>query len=216
MTKKKPNKLYKYKSLSGDSFKHTQAIVLHDEIYFPNREKLNDPFEALFKVYIPSILPQTIIPAKGGILSLSKKPDDILLWSHYADSHQGVCLEFDTRISDSPFAMARPVDYRDNYCSLCFDENYDSEKITEMVCLTKSKDWKYENEWRVIGSASGTIKFPAESLTGVIIGSKISQRNLKSVESWVNQRNKPVTLYKTIQNPNSFSLKIIEVSLSSQ
>lgn len=30
-----------------------------------------------------------------GILSLTKTNNDILMWSHYADSHKGICLEFD-------------------------------------------------------------------------------------------------------------------------
>jgi Protein of unknown function (DUF2971) len=35
-----------------------------------------------------------LIP-NSGVLSLSEIPDDILIWSHYADSHRGVCLKFD-------------------------------------------------------------------------------------------------------------------------
>ena len=31
-----------------------------------------------------------------GIFSLSKVPDNILMWSHYADSHKGIVLEFDS------------------------------------------------------------------------------------------------------------------------
>lgn len=31
-----------------------------------------------------------------GVLCLSELPDSMLMWSHYVDSHMGICLEFDT------------------------------------------------------------------------------------------------------------------------
>ncbi len=35
---------------------------------------------------------------KKGILCLSEKNDDILMWSHYGNKHSGICLEFDKKI----------------------------------------------------------------------------------------------------------------------
>ncbi|KNE87154.1 hypothetical protein PSTG_19467, partial [Puccinia striiformis f. sp. tritici PST-78] len=34
-----------------------------------------------------------------GIFCLSEKPDSELMWSHYADSHQGFVIEFETECS---------------------------------------------------------------------------------------------------------------------
>jgi hypothetical protein len=31
---------------------------------------------------------------KAGILSLTERPDNLLMWGHYASSHTGICLEF--------------------------------------------------------------------------------------------------------------------------
>ena len=45
--KKVPEKLYKYRSLSGDSFKYTMDILLNNRIYMPSRKSLNDPFEGV-------------------------------------------------------------------------------------------------------------------------------------------------------------------------
>jgi Protein of unknown function (DUF2971) len=47
--------------------------------------------------------------AKMGVVSLTAKPDDLLMWGHYADSHRGVCLEFDSSLL--PFNLARRVQY---------------------------------------------------------------------------------------------------------
>lgn len=35
------------------------------------------------------------VRASVGVFCVSAKPDDILMWAHYADSHRGLCLEFD-------------------------------------------------------------------------------------------------------------------------
>lgn len=209
-----PKKLYKYRSLSGDCFKFTQSIFLRSEIYFPSRKELNDPFEGLFKIEIPG-LPETIIPIETSILSLSSNRDNALMWSHYADSHKGICLEFDTRIPNSPFAMSQPVNYKIKFDDYCFDANFNAAQVYESVSLTKSKHWKYEKEWRVIGNASGACKFPPESLTGVIAGCNIPPADYDWLVNLLTQRKEPTKLYRAIQNKDSFSLRIIEVPLSS-
>jgi hypothetical protein len=46
-----------------------------------------------------------------GVLSLSAKPDDVLMWSHYGESHTGICLRF--RVSESRLIQeAQPVRYQ--------------------------------------------------------------------------------------------------------
>lgn len=50
-----------------------------------------------------------------GVLSLSEIPDNILMWSHYANNHEGMCLEFDPRLHPSAFPRLNPVRYQDVY-----------------------------------------------------------------------------------------------------
>ncbi len=47
----------------------------------------------------------------AGILSLSKVRDDILMWTHYADRHRGLCFEFDGSANCNFFGEAQPVVY---------------------------------------------------------------------------------------------------------
>ena len=51
--------------------------------------------------------------AQRRIYCLTPIPNNILMWSHYADNHKGICLEFDTSIR--LFGTAREVDYRETY-----------------------------------------------------------------------------------------------------
>src|SRR6266849_2373668 len=56
-----------------------------------------------------------------GILSLTETPDNLLMWSHYADQHRGIVLEFDEhhpilnrrKSSNDEFGHLRKVVYSD-------------------------------------------------------------------------------------------------------
>ena len=50
-----------------------------------------------------------------GVLCLSERPDDILLWSHYSNSHRGLCLEFDAAAYPDVFPRLRRVFYQKKY-----------------------------------------------------------------------------------------------------
>ena len=79
------------------------------------------------------------------VYCLSEKPDSPLMWAHYTDAHQGVCLEFDARTA--PFtrqSAATKVEYREVYPA------YDVVTVGYEPLVTKSADWSYEAEWRVI------------------------------------------------------------------
>ena len=45
-----------------------------------------------------------------GVLSLSEKWDCPLMWSHYADEHRGLCIEYD--MTENECKNLQPVDYR--------------------------------------------------------------------------------------------------------
>lgn len=121
-----------------------------------------------------------------GIFCLSEKPDSELMWSHYADSHQGFVLEFDSnskffnqkRSNADEFRHVRKVEYSDNRPSITLNEIKDFTPF-----LTKGSQWSYEAEWRIMFSledATQTIeqaqsnihlfKFPHEALRSVIFG----------------------------------------------
>ncbi len=144
--------------------------MLSGRIYFPTPSKFNDPFELSAKVNI-STSPllkhlnarekeevQRIFrlrtPAavseewreKIGILCLTEDPLNILMWSHYAQNHTGICIGFDT--GELPFSGAQQVIYSEERPKAEFDS--DSETLIERVLLTKSQHWKYEREWRIL------------------------------------------------------------------
>ena len=81
------------------------------------------------------------------MLSLTESADDILMWSHYADSHRGVCLRFSTEIGF--FKDAQQVVYQDErpVVNLIRDTPHVYQR---KAVLYKSCHWEYEEEWRII------------------------------------------------------------------
>jgi hypothetical protein len=93
-----------------------------------------------------------------GVFCLSSRYDSPLMWSHYADQHRGICVEFD--VSKLPAGTIRGVRYGDSrevrasaIQSWLRDDNVGARQEIESACLlTKSTDWKYEEEYRLLGS----------------------------------------------------------------
>lgn len=89
----------------------------------------------------------------------------ILMWGHYADSQKGFALEYDFRpTSQKPlsYVVLCPVVYSENrydateYMTWAFLRMQGLPAISAdisahmKVALHKSKDWEYEQEWRLI------------------------------------------------------------------
>ncbi|HET9216648.1 MAG TPA: DUF2971 domain-containing protein [Terriglobia bacterium] len=72
-----------------------------------------------------------------------------LPWSHYADAHCGVCIEFDTSIP--PVGFALPITYTTEYPTLKVPRIVEPTNAgMQKAFLTKAIDWHYEQEHRVL------------------------------------------------------------------
>lgn len=84
-----------------------------------------------------------------GIFCVTEDPVNLLMWAHYGNSHQGVCIGFDSNAS--LLKGAQKLNYQKIRPRLPFNANIEPSKIClKSIFLTKSKDWSYEKEWRVI------------------------------------------------------------------
>jgi hypothetical protein len=105
-----------------------------------------------------------------GVCCFSKTDENPLLWAHYSDKHKGVCLVYDTLKDPSFFDRVYSVKYRSNYPRINFIK--DRTRFDELV-LTKSIDWIYEQEVRVMKQVGAQLyTFNADSLIGIIFGCK--------------------------------------------
>ena len=85
------------------------------------------------------------------VYCVSAAPDNTLMWSHYAASHTGICLEFACR--NKVFGTAIRVQYLSRYPAFDLFDNADDTIL--LPWLTKSDAWSYEQEFRVIAQEKG-------------------------------------------------------------
>lgn len=91
---------------------------------------------------------------KYAFCSLSENPYDILMWSHYADSHRGICVgfEFDEFGNEKVFQRVRYRDKLDDYDLITWAKGMDGDEfVPELLqdLTVKSLDWDKEKEWRI-------------------------------------------------------------------
>jgi hypothetical protein len=149
---------------------------------------------------------------ENAVFCMTEKKDNILMWAHYADQHAGFCLEFET---DNPFfSRVRPVIYR-----RCLPKQDLVEFLTTdisplpLYLVTKAEDWAYEKEWRLAepGTHPGQRKYPPSSLTGVIFGCRMDEKNKEQIKLWCRERETHPMLYEAKEKENEFGLDIISI-----
>ena len=105
---------------------------------------------------------------RSGIFCMTPKPDNLLMWAHYADEHKGACIKFDLLQDVSSFCFPKKVDYSDDYYSY----NYLREqKKASTVLWHKSKEWAYEEEYRIVKPTfNGLVEVNPDAVVEVIFG----------------------------------------------
>lgn len=142
------------------------------------------------------------------VLSLTDRPDDMLMWAHYADSHRGYCLEFDSNVL--PFSLAYRVKYdAERPTFRIFDPN--REDLIKRTLLHKADFWQYEGEWRLIGPAEiGPISFPQEALKSVILGAGTLHEDELELRRIASERRIPVIFKRAVLDDRAYRLLIVD------
>ncbi len=153
------------------------------------------------------------INGRVGILSLSRRWDSSLMWSHYSKSHKGFCIGFNT--SDCYFSnykdktdgdiLFRPITYSENRIKVPVTKD---EYFTSDVLITKATDWKYEEEERLlVRLTSATKKIPRTPfdiflfkvphflIKEIIVGANIQNTDLEIIKKFCTA--KTIDLYES-------------------
>lgn len=146
----------------------------------------------------------------SGICCFGGNYDSILMWSHYADSHQGVCLEFDVSLDPSFFVVPIPINYQKNYPS--YNHIRDQQELVDRLLRTKAKDWEYEEEVRIVKSVIGPQKFKKEALSKIIFGCKCDPENIARIKNLTSDGEYPNVMFsKAVLKENEFGLDFVTV-----
>ncbi len=147
-----------------------------------------------------------------GVISLASKPRDILMWSHYAANHTGICLQFEIAHDVPVFGNAIPVQYSDEYPIIDWARSFPEDIQSSL--LRKFKGWRYEQEYRIleIDKARTRLPYRTEALTAIIYGCRISEESLELVESFLNERslstNSVVKSYKACLHDSDYQINV--------
>jgi Protein of unknown function (DUF2971) len=152
--------------------------------------------------------PFSFFREKLGVSCFATNANSVVMWSHYANQHKGVCLEFsgaNVLSSAEILELLHPVRYTDNLLDVFrlfwpskieFDQvRFDI--LPVLAACHKSEEWKYEGEWRLVSAdlASGR-KFSLESCrlrpSRIILGAKIDQPNRAAITELAERISIPV------------------------
>ncbi|MBL9114259.1 MAG: DUF2971 domain-containing protein [Verrucomicrobiaceae bacterium] len=160
------------------------------------------------------------------ILCCSHRNDSILMWSHYAEQHKGLVIEFETSeilegIDLTPEAYE--VRYRSNPASipgLHADVNSFEEGLLR-VLTTKALEWSYEEEVRIrVPSLDGLDKevpldlsFDPEGVKSVLVGcyDHPEEKTYDAIEEMAKQPDyKHVIFKRAYLDSNAFKLRFVD------
>ena len=120
---------------------------------------------------------------------MSETAENMLMWSHYASQHEGICVELH-RSSNNDLGnklITLPVRYsikKPTLNSSDYRNGTDKDKleIERSLIYTKSNYWSYEREWRLVkedlGDSSQKINAKIKSIT---IGARASKETRKII-----------------------------------
>ncbi|MEI0604228.1 tetratricopeptide repeat protein [Brachyspira alvinipulli] len=171
----KNNSLYNYTKVNKD----TLRSVLNSTLWCSNTKNFNDPVDPFIKKnsYDKSY---DYLLERIKVACLTTHNDNTLMWSHYADKHQGICIEYDiNNIFDKNNIILKKINYNKkairfdiikntqntvilsntkNIDNFLISPNFISNALIDNkplehiteLFMVKSKEWEYEDEYRIL------------------------------------------------------------------
>lgn len=130
-----------WRTLTLDSFKRMESVIRDTQTKYQRHWR------------------ETLLPGIR-VFCVSEERDNLLMWAHYADEHQGAVLElWSLPEEDNPLSVARPIEYlnqpppfyaeSDWLDDLVGIKKLDLTALYRRYAYAKSSHWAYEKEWRV-------------------------------------------------------------------
>lgn len=123
-----------------------------------------------------------------------------LMWSHYADSYKGFCVEYDFSLwnEKSIFSLPFPISYSENRPIIPWYLIYDKFNKNDFVLqvllslLAKDKAWEYENEWRFLIDSSQSPHLVMPQISCIYLGTNINDENYEEIMTIAREKKIPV------------------------
>jgi len=152
-----PNIIYRYRPLSeADNTISDREInaLTEGKIWLSEPRDFDDPWDC----YLGPYLPQLSLKEQNEILQIrvacfTDREDNTRMWSHYANSHQGICVGYKTCGQSLEQWDLKQVKYSNEIPqppSLTDRESPNAFEFCRALVTTKSADWADQNEFRYV------------------------------------------------------------------
>lgn len=164
-----------------------------------------------------------------GILSLASSNNNLLMWAHYANSHKGFVVEFDAtseffnQINESKefYGKLKKVLYTQNRPNIEYFDSIEEGYFFDTF-LTKSKEWEYEEECRMLlplDEANQVIedkvflyKFPKQAILSIYLGANMADESKNRIKELIKTpENQHIKIFETIVAEKTFELEFIAI-----
>ena len=192
-------------------------------IFKINNNKMNEVIEKTddFQKQIEEELRNSINNAYR-ICCFTNSYDNVLMWSHYANKHKGICIEYElTKMDSLLISYLYPVVYSNERIKAKLEHfNLNGEKLEinkeEILNLVfqslihKSSVWDYENEWRIIIpkkilNSDDTIKAP--KIKRIFFGVNLSKEDFIKYQEIIKKIDKNIECIKLHIDDDKYILK---------
>ena len=161
------------------------------EKFYPEEKDAIEKMQYSFQQLETNVVQKLMGLFRIGCLSANHKSP--LMWSHYADSHRGFCVEYDFGVPDQSTLslLPLPVLYSQDRPLVPWYVAFNNTPESAMAAnkeillglLTKDSSWEYEKEWRLLIDAKQPALCQMPKITCVYLGACISEANRERIIS---------------------------------
>lgn len=159
------------------------------------------------------------------VLCVSETPSSLLMWAHYAEAHKGFVVEIDPsapvfnqrKSPEDDLRHLRKVSYRPDRPIMNLDEI-----DTTSLILTKSQEWEYEGEWRMLVAAEHAstkipaspydiclFPFPQTCIRRIILGARATDTTETAIRQAIT--NSEIRLQRAALSEREFALEFRDI-----
>jgi hypothetical protein len=196
-----------------------KPLLLAQKDKMPKLLKLLDP--TVIKAIAPKI--DQALNQSVGVLCLSEVRDSLLMWGHYTDNHRGFVVGFDSEHSffskrktgTDELGFLRQVQYQGQRPAAVLTDT------SSLVWFqTKSEEWAYEKEWRIIRSLREArsrievgvfpvflFEFPPDAVLQIVVGLRATSSLLREIQDLIPSFPR-ASLFQARESPTNYALLV--------
>jgi hypothetical protein len=233
--------LFKFRSIN----KYFLDSIVRPALYFSKPKGFNDPFDCninlrriIARAAKAAINPQRVqnlrriletsapddwakIVEKVGVCSFSVSAMHILMWSHYADHHKGVCLTYQvpdsfyiediatTHLLGRESAHYGPADLIQHFATGDLSNRQEFlNRLIELYVTTKHRCWRYEDEVRIVRGEDGALDIPAGFVRQICFGLETLASDIDLVTTLAKAYLPQVTFTRMVRTSGEFGVRM--------